>query len=71
MMVVQPDSLAAMIAARPTEPAPNTAMLLPAGGRSELSTDPAPVWMPHPNGATTSNGMSLVSLTALRTLAIA
>ncbi len=61
-MVVQPDRRAAMIAAKPTEPAPKTAMLLPAGGRSELSTEPAPVWMPQPNGATTSNGMSVGQL---------
>ena len=35
-MVVQPTALAAMTAARPTEPQPKMAMLEPAGGLSAL-----------------------------------
>ena len=39
-------------------PTPNTAMLAPACGCSALSTAPAPVWIPQPNGATKSSGTS-------------
>ena len=55
-----------MTAERPTAPVPKTAMLLPAGARSALSTAPAPVWMPQPNGAATSSGIESGSLTTLR-----
>ncbi len=51
-------ALAAMMALRPTEPAPNTASDWPCPTFSELSTAPAPVWMPQPMGARRSSGMS-------------
>jgi hypothetical protein len=46
-------------------------MLAPAGGRTALSTAPAPVWMPQPNGATTSSGTAGSSLTTFRSVATA
>ncbi len=61
-----PTALAAMIALRPTEPAPNTARVWPAPSFNELSTAPAPVWIPHPRGARCSSGMSSGALTAWR-----
>ena len=71
MMGEQPVIAPAMIAERPTAPVPKTASELPAGGRSELKTAPAPVWMPHPNGAAMSNGIQSGSLTTLRAVATA
>jgi len=62
---------AAMIAARPTPPVPNTARLSPGPTASELSTAPAPVRMPQPRGARISSGTSAGTLTALRSPAIA
>jgi hypothetical protein len=43
MMVVHPTSFAAITAASPTAPAPNTAIAVPAGGANVLMTAPAPV----------------------------
>ena len=71
MIVVHPAMTAPMTPASPTDPVPKTAMLLPAGARSEFSTAPAPVWMPHPNGAATSKPISSGSLTTLRSPATA
>ena len=51
-------SLAAAIALKPTAPAPNTAIDVPAWGRREFSTAPAPVWMPHPSGPTSRRSTS-------------
>ena len=47
---------AAMMAAQPTAPAPNTARVRPGSGRRTLRTAPAPVWMPQPRGASVSEG---------------
>jgi hypothetical protein len=69
IIVVQPAICAAITAARPTAPAPNTAMLLPAGGRMTFSTEPAPVWIPQPNGAATSKGIASSSARMLRSRA--
>lgn len=68
-MVVQPATTAPMTALRPTEPAPKTAMLLPAGGLSEFRTPPAPVWMPQPSGPSSSRGAVGSTLTTLRSVA--
>jgi hypothetical protein len=54
----QPTARAASTADSPTAPAPNTAMLDPAGGRSEFITAPAPVWTPQPSGPISSSGTS-------------
>jgi hypothetical protein len=69
-IVVAPVIVAAMIAARPTVPVPNTATAAPAGGRSALRIAPAPVWTPQPNGAMSSKAMSSSSLTTLRSVAM-
>ena len=66
MILVHPATRAAMIADSPTVPVPNTAMLDPASGRKTRRTAPAPVWIPHPNGATMSSGTSGSSRTTLR-----
>jgi hypothetical protein len=71
MIVVAPATAAAMIADMPTVPVPNTATLAPAGGRMTFRIAPAPVCMPHPNGAATSSGTSSASLTTLRSVATA
>ena len=68
MIVVQPAMTPAMTAESPTAPVPKTASVLPAGARSASSTPPAPVWMPHPNGAATSSGIESGSVTTLRSL---
>jgi hypothetical protein len=47
MIVAHPTTFAAIIAERPTEPAPKTAMLDPAPGFSAFITAPAPVCTPH------------------------
>ncbi|GAA2994003.1 hypothetical protein GCM10020229_03120 [Kitasatospora albolonga] len=49
-------SRAASRAASPTAPAPNTTRVEPGSGRSTLSTAPAPVCTPQPNGASSSGG---------------
>ena len=69
MIVVHPATRAAMIADSPTVPVPKTAMLDPASGRNVRRTAPAPVWIPHPNGATSSSGTSGSSRTTLRSVA--
>ncbi len=46
-----PATLAAITAASPTEPEPNTAKDCPGRSLSAFSTAPAPVWMPQPSGA--------------------
>ena len=56
MIVVHPATAAAMTALMPTEPVPNTAMLLLAWCRNEFSTPPAPVWILHPSAPRSSNG---------------
>src|SRR5215471_2886692 len=55
-----------MIALRPTEPAPKTAMLRRKRGSTEFKTAPAPVGSPQPNAASISMGMSFLTLTTLR-----
>ena len=66
MIGSQPAITAPMTAARPTPPAPNTAMLAPAGGASAVSTAPAPVCRPQPNGPSNSSGARSETLTAPR-----
>ena len=44
-------------------------MLLPGSGVITFSTEPAPVWMPQPNGAAISSGMESSSFTTLRSRA--
>ena len=68
-IVAQPAMRAAITAARPTEPAPNTATELPGCSLSTLSTAPAPVFTPHANAAATSSGRSSGSLTTLPSVA--
>jgi len=60
---------AAITAARPTEPAPKTAMLDPARTASEFITVPAAACRPQPNGASNSSGSDLDTFTRLRTVA--
>ncbi len=55
-----------MIAAQPTAPAPNTASIASGAGRRTLRMAPAPVWMPHPSGASVVSGASVGTLTRLR-----
>lgn len=71
MRVVHPAITAAITALMPTVPVPNTAMLLPAGGRRALSTAPAPVWIPHPSGPRSSSGAAGSILTTFRSVASA
>ena len=40
-------------------------MLEPAGGRKTFSTEPAPVWIPQPNGAASSSGTSSGTFTTV------
>ncbi len=54
-----------MTALRPTLPAPKTARVVPAAGRSTVRTVPTPVWTLHPSGATTAAGRSSGTLTVL------
>jgi len=55
---VAPASRAAMIAERPTPPAPKTASELPAPTRARFSTAPQPVVIAQPTSAATVNGAS-------------
>ena len=71
MIVVHPATRAAITADSPTVPVPKIAMLAPASGRNARRTAPAPVWIPHPNGATISSGTSGSSRTTLRSVATA
>ena len=57
---------AAMTADSPTPPAPKMAIDELGSGRRTFMTPPAPVWMPQPNGATTSKGTSSGMATTLR-----
>src|SRR5262245_58443912 len=50
MIGSQPASFAAISAASPTEPVPNTAKDFSASGFITLITAPAPVWRPQPRG---------------------
>jgi len=54
--VVQPATCATVTATSPTPPVPKIAMLVPASGRSALSTVPAAVWIVQPDGATIASG---------------
>ncbi|SKS27262.1 Uncharacterised protein [Mycobacteroides abscessus subsp. abscessus] len=65
MIVSTPCALAAMTAARPTPPAPNTTSRESGSGESALSTAPAPVWNPHPSGAATARSMDGSTTTVL------
>src|ERR1700757_1474609 len=56
MTAAGPRAAAAITAESPTEPAPVTSSEEPRGQFSELSTAPAPVWMPHPSGPASSSG---------------
>lgn len=55
-MVVHPMIRAGITAASPTAPVPVTAIEEPAGGRSSLRTDPAPVFTPQPSSARIPSG---------------
>ena len=66
MIVVAPASRAAMIAQRPTDPAPNTAIEEPGGTRSTSRTVPAPVCTPHASGPATRRSTSSGTCTTLR-----
>src|SRR5579859_1723303 len=65
MRVARPREAAAITAESPTEPAPVTSSEEPGGQSSELSTAPAPVWMPHPSGPASSSGRPPGILTTL------
>ena len=69
MIVLALTMCAASTAARPTEPAPKTAMLDPARTSREFITQPAPVWIPQPNGASISSGSDLGTFTRFRSAA--
>ena len=71
MIREQPQSCAAITALRPTVPAPKIAMDVPASGRRELMTAPAPVCTPQPSGPNNQNGASRLTLTVLRSRASA
>lgn len=58
--------LAAITAASPTGPAPNTTRLLPGGAANTPSTAPAPVCSPQPSGPSSSSGASSRTFTTLR-----
>ena len=61
-----PRMAAAMIAAQPTAPAPNTASTDSGPGRKALRMAPAPVWMPQPSGASVESGASAGTFTRPR-----
>ena len=63
MIVVLPTTLAAIMALKPTDPAPNTAIEEPGLTLREFMTPPAPVCTPHPSGASFSRGTSLLTRT--------
>ncbi len=69
MMVAQPCRAAAITAAKPTDPQPKTAKLLPAWGFRVLITAPAPVCRPQPSGPSSSSGTSESTFTVLLLLA--
>src|SRR5699024_9701330 len=56
MMVVAPVAAAAMIAAVPTAPVPNTATVSPAATPREFKMAPAPVDRPQPKGPRNTKG---------------
>ena len=66
MIGEQPTMAAAMTAESPTPPTPKMAIDELGSGRRMLMTLPAPVWIPQPNGATSSNGTSSGMATTLR-----
>ena len=51
MILLQGESLAAIIALRPTAPQPVISIEVSAAGRRTFRTVPAPVWIPQPIGA--------------------
>jgi hypothetical protein len=57
---------AAIIALKPTDPTPNTAIDDPAGARKAFNTAPAPVCTPQPREPNISRGISFGTLTVLR-----
>ncbi len=71
MTFPHPAIRAAMIAAIPTAPSPNTAIADPGSGRRTLKTVPAPVWSPQPSGPASATGTSGGRRTALRAEATA
>lgn len=66
-----PRNLPAINAERPTEPTPKTARLCPFCTSSVLRTDPAPVWMPHPNGENRPRSVEAGTFTRLAPLTTA
>ena len=66
MIGEQPTMAAAMTADSPTPPAPKIAIDELGSGRRMFMTPPAPVWIPQPNGATSSKGTSSGIVTTLR-----
>ena len=66
-----PATFAAITAASPTVPQPNTATELPGCERASLKIAPAPVITPQPIGARSSSGRSASTRNALRALATA
>src|SRR5258707_2452735 len=70
-MVSAPATTPPRTAASPTAPAPKIARLEPGCTSSELSTAPAPLWMPQPSGANTFSGRVLSTTTTLRLVAMA
>jgi hypothetical protein len=58
-----------MMALRPTAPEPKAAKLAPARTPREFMTAPAPVWMPQPNGPSSSSGAFLGTFTTPRSCA--
>lgn len=63
-IVVAPVSRAAITAESPTAPAPNTTTEEPTGGRSALSTAPAPVPIPQARGPRIATGASAATGTS-------
>jgi hypothetical protein len=62
----QPQIAAPRTAARPTAPAPRTAIAEPGGGFRPFITVPAPVWMQQPSGPRILSGTSFGILTVFR-----
>jgi len=69
MMRVAGELRAAMIAAKPTVPAPNTAIWVPGTGRTVLNTAPAPVEMPHASGPISASGYFITQQVGERNMA--
>src|SRR3954465_7050639 len=70
IMLFAPLSADAIVAERPTAPAPKIATTEPASGRRALKIAPAPVARPQPSGPNSSIGASSATFTTPRSVVI-